>query len=70
MFRKVLSLSLIVLISLQGFSQCAICTKTASTLGDKAAKGLNSGIIYLAFMPLIFMGFLAYRWYKSYKDTI
>ncbi len=70
MLRRIFSLLLLVVISLQGFSQCAICTKTASTLGDKAAKGLNGGIIYLAFMPLIFMGFFAYRWYKSYKETI
>lgn len=70
MIRKIFILLLLVLVWMQGFSQCAICTKTASTLGDKAAKGLNGGIIYLAFMPLIFMGFLAYRWYKSYKETI
>jgi hypothetical protein len=29
------------------FAQCSICTKTAQQLGDKPAKALNSGIIYV-----------------------
>ena len=31
---------------------CSVCTKTAQGLDDKSAKGLNGGIIYLAFLPL------------------
>src|SRR5690606_12937485 len=29
-------------------AQCSICTRTAQQLGEKPAKGLNGGIIYLA----------------------
>ncbi|HLU17221.1 MAG TPA: hypothetical protein VKZ76_04135 [Edaphocola sp.] len=46
---------------------CAMCTKTASQLGDSAAKGLNFGILYLAAIPVTFMGTVAYLWYKKSK---
>ena len=49
-------------------AQCSICTKTAQQLGEKPAKALNSGIIYLAATPLALMGFLGYRWWKSNRD--
>jgi hypothetical protein len=60
---------LFVLFSLASFSQCAMCTKTASTLDDKSAKGLNTGIVYLAFMPLTFIIIIGIRWYKSQQDV-
>ena len=47
------------------FAQCSICTKTAEQLGDGPAQGLNSAIIYLMFTPLLIMGYLGYRWWKS-----
>lgn len=46
---------------------CAMCTKTASQMGDAAAKGLNFGILYLAAIPVTFMGTVAYLWYKKSK---
>ena len=46
-------------------AQCAMCTKTAQQLGEKPALGLNSGILYLMFMPFIIVGFIAYRWWKN-----
>ena len=45
-------------------AQCSICTKTAAQLGEKPAKGLNAGILYLAFAPLAIIGFVAYKWHK------
>ena len=48
-------------------AQCSICTKTAQQLGDDAAKGLNTGIIYLAFIPLSAIGYIGYRWWKNEK---
>lgn len=51
-------------------AQCVMCTKTASSLDDKGARGLNNGIIYLAFMPLVIMGFIGYRWWQRNKDTV
>lgn len=46
-------------------AQCSICTKTAQQLGEKPAKGMNSGIIYLAFAPFAIVGYIGYRWWRS-----
>jgi len=46
-------------------AQCSICTKTAQQMGEKPAKALNGGILYLAAMPLAIMGFIAYKWWKG-----
>lgn len=51
-------------------AQCSICTKTAQQLGEKPAKALNTGIIYMAAAPLAIIGFLGYRWYKSNRDEV
>jgi hypothetical protein len=48
-------------------AQCSICTKTAQQLGEKPAKGMNSGILYLAFAPFAIVGFIGYRWWKNNK---
>jgi hypothetical protein len=45
-------------------AQCSICTKTAAQLGEKPARGLNTGIIYLMLTPLGIIGFLGYRWWR------
>lgn len=45
-------------------AQCSICTKTAQQLGEKPAKALNGGILYLAAVPLTVAGFISYRWWK------
>jgi hypothetical protein len=50
------------------FAQCSICTKTAQQMGEKPAKALNAGIIYLAAAPLLIFGFIGYRWWKSYRE--
>ena len=49
-------------------AQCSICTRTAQQLGEKPAKALNKGIIYLAFTPLAICGIIGYRWWKSNKE--
>jgi hypothetical protein len=51
----------------RGFSQCSVCTKTALQMGEKPAQGLNQGILYLMFTPLIIIGFIGYRWWKNEK---
>ncbi|MDP4264744.1 MAG: hypothetical protein Q8941_19610 [Bacteroidota bacterium] len=50
-------------------AQCSICTKTAQQLGEKPARGLNAGILYLAFMPLAIVGIISYRWWKVSKEN-
>jgi hypothetical protein len=50
-------------------AQCSICTKTAQQLGEKPARGLNSGIIYLAFAPFAIGGYILYRWLKNNRAS-
>ncbi len=46
---------------------CSICTKTAAGLDDKSAKGMNTGILYLAAFPLAILGTLGVIWWRSNK---
>ena len=50
-------------------AQCSICTKTAQQMGEKPAKALNAGILYLAFAPLAIFGYIGYRWWKSNHEA-
>ena len=54
--------------SLTADAQCSVCTRTAQQLGEKPAKGLNAGILYLAFTPLALMGFIGYMWWRKNKS--
>jgi hypothetical protein len=54
-------------ITASSFAQCAICTKTASQMGEEAGKGFNAGILYLATMPFAIIGFIAYKYKKNEK---
>lgn len=69
MFRKhvkrmaLLLFTLVVSVSL--FAQCSICTRTAQQLGEQPAKGLNAGIIYLAFLPLAIGSVIWFKWKKN-----
>ncbi|MEO7393305.1 MAG: hypothetical protein ABIU11_00105 [Chitinophagaceae bacterium] len=49
-------------------AQCSICTRTAQQLGEKPAKGMNSGILYLAFAPFAIVGYIGFRWWKNNRD--
>lgn len=57
----------LLLFGVTAMAQCAICTKTASQLGEGPAKDLNAAILYLMFMPLTIMIIIGYRWYKKDK---
>ena len=64
---------LILLFLLTGYpranAQCSICTRTAQQLGEKPAKALNKGIMYLALTPLAIGGIIGFRWWKSNKEA-
>jgi hypothetical protein len=49
-------------------AQCSICTRTAQQMGEKPAKALNAGIIYLAAAPLLIFGYIGLRWWKSNRE--
>jgi len=51
-------------------AQCSICTKTASQLGEKPARGLNTGIIYLMLTPFAVGGYIGFRWWRHEKELI
>ena len=70
--KSLLTLALFLLFftaSEPAYSQCSICTKTAQQLGEKPAKALNGGIMYLAFAPFAIVGFVAYKWWKSQRSA-
>jgi hypothetical protein len=46
-------------------AQCSICTKTAQQLGERPAKALNMGIIYLGITPFLIIGYIGYRWWRN-----
>jgi len=48
-------------------AQCSICTRTAQQLGERPAKALNWGIIYLGLTPFLIIGYIGYRWWQNNK---
>jgi len=52
------------------FGQCSICTKTASQVGEKAGKGLNTGIVYLMLTPFAVGGYIGYRWWRRERELM
>jgi hypothetical protein len=68
--KKYALLILLILYNVAVFAQCSMCTKTAAGLDDKSARGLNTGIIYLALLPLALIGIMSYKWYQRNKETI
>ena len=47
---------------------CSVCTKTTQGFGAKSARGLNLGILFLAFLPLGIMGTVGYTWWRYNKQ--
>jgi hypothetical protein len=47
---------------------CSVCTKTAAGMDDKSARGLNGGIIYLAFLPLVLIGTVGFAWWRYTRN--
>ena len=66
MKRVLLTALLAGFVGVAAFGQgCAVCTKTAQGLESKSAKGLNKGILYLAFLPLGIMGTVGIVWWRA-----
>jgi hypothetical protein len=66
-WSMILILLVLLLVSPELWAQCSICTKSAQQLGEGPAKALNAGILYLAAMPFLIFGYIAYRWRKSQR---
>ncbi|WP_018630307.1 hypothetical protein [Niabella aurantiaca] len=72
MKKKVLFAAVFMLVffqSVQTWAQCSICTKTTQQMGDGPAQGFNTGILYLAFLPLALIVFLGIRWWRNEKKN-
>lgn len=68
--KKILQILVVVQLgSLQTMAQCSLCTKTAQQLGEGPAKGLNNGILYLALTPLLIIGILGFRYWRSTRQS-
>lgn len=69
MYKRLAIVLILCMAAFGAYSQCAVCKTTISSSADKeSAKGLNGGILYLAAMPLLFMGFIGYKVWKQNKD--
>jgi len=71
-FSIIIVFLLLALIMVNGevFAQgCAMCTKTASQLDEGSAKGLNTGILYLAAIPLTILGTIGVSWWRKNRDS-
>lgn len=70
MKKIALLLITLLLLQLNIYAQgCVVCTQTAAGLGESSARGLNTGIIYLAAIPLIFIFTVGFIWYKKNKAS-
>lgn len=64
---RCLTILLMIMIAGSVNAQCSICTKTAGQLGEKTARGLNTGIVYLMLAPFTIVGYIGFRWWRSEK---
>lgn len=50
-------------------AQCSICSKSVQQMGDKPAKGFNTGIIYMMLVPYLAIGVVGYKWWKGNRPS-
>ena len=70
LFSLIFILTLSVVFHFSSSAQCSLCKSSAESSlkeGDKQAKGLNAGIMYLLVMPYILVGGIGYYWYAQQK---
>lgn len=68
MKKWIFVLLLIAIASADIYAQgCSMCTATAGNLSTDRAEGLNTGIIYLALMPITLILSIGIWWYKKNK---
>jgi len=66
--KKIFALFVFALISVSGYSQCAMCKAAVESNGEAStAAGLNAGILYLMFIPYLLIAAIAFFVYKHKK---
>lgn len=71
-FSKITLLFIFVLIHVFAFSQCAMCKAVVESDmqgGGSAGENINSGILYLMFIPYLLIGTVGYLIYRHYKKN-
>ena len=64
----ILFLSVFLLSYQNSSAQCSVCSRTTQQMGEKPAKGMNTGIIYLMLAPFAIAGYIGYRWWRDNRD--
>lgn len=70
--RKISLLGVFVLMQIFSFSQCAMCKAVVESDmqgGGTAGENINSGILYLMFIPYLLIGTVGYLIYRHYKKN-
>lgn len=65
--KKIVAFFVVLFISASAYSQCAMCKATAESNangGGSEAAGLNSGILYLMFIPYLLIAGIAVAIYR------
>ncbi len=68
MFKKIIFFFLLVSISFDSSSQCAMCKAVVENGDVDMAEGVNNGITYLMIFPYILVGFLLFAIYRYKKQ--
>lgn len=71
-FRKISLFSAFILMHVFSFSQCAMCKAVVESDmkgGGTAGENINSGILYLMFIPYLLIGTVGYLIYRHYKKN-
>ena len=57
------------LVSIDGFAQCAMCRAVVEQGGEEVAEGINSGIVYLMAFPYLLVAGAVFLFYRSWKKS-
>ncbi|MCP4884171.1 MAG: hypothetical protein GY908_10310 [Flavobacteriales bacterium] len=68
MYKKVI-LTVILFISLDTYSQCAMCRAVVEQGGEEVAEGINSGIVYLMAFPYLLIAVTMFLFYRNWKKS-
>ncbi|WP_240773336.1 hypothetical protein [Pontibacter sp. SGAir0037] len=68
---------LLVIVTTDAYSQCAMCRATVESnvgTGSKepesdVGSGLNTGILYLMIIPYVLVGTVGFLWYKNNRKS-
>lgn len=71
MFKKLIYIVLLLLVTQLSHAQCAMCRAALeSEEGGEKAAAVNDGIVYLMAFPYILVGILGYFIYKYRKKKL